>query len=85
MGAVLGFLFAPRPGAETREKIRVQKDDAQEALKETAATLEDRAVELAATGKYKTGKVQEKVDESIDKIKEKFSPRQIEEDRYSID
>lgn len=59
-----------------RESIRDQAEAAHESLKETAAVLESIAVEVAETGKYKASKVQDKIDESMDKIKETISPRE---------
>ena len=71
IGATLGVLFAPRPGVETREKIKERAEEAREKLRGAVETIRDKAEGLAETGKQKYAEVCEKVRDSADKIKEK--------------
>ena len=49
IGLAIGFLYAPRPGGETRELI----EEKVEAVKEKATGIIDRMQESAAKAKYK--------------------------------
>jgi len=79
IGTALGLLFAPRSGVETRERVREQADEARERLRETAETVKARAEELAETGKEKFLEAQEKVQESVEKMRGKFSSQKENE------
>ncbi|WAC08133.1 MAG: YtxH domain-containing protein [Thermodesulfobacteriota bacterium] len=74
IGATLGLLFAPRPGVETREKIKERAEEAREKLRDAVETMRDKAEKLAETGKEKYSDISGKVRDSVDKIKEKVSP-----------
>ena len=71
IGATLGVLFAPRPGVETREKIKERAEEAREKLRGAVETIRDKAEGLAETGKEKYAEIRGKVQDSVDKIKEK--------------
>jgi gas vesicle protein len=71
IGATLGVLFAPRPGVETREKIKERAEEAGEKLRGAVETIRDKAEGLAETGKEKYSEICGKVRDSVDKIKEK--------------
>jgi len=71
IGATLGVLFAPRPGVETREKIKERAGEARGKLRGAVETIRDKAEGLAETGKEKYTEVCEKVRDSVDQIKEK--------------
>ena len=53
IGAGLGFLFAPRTGRETREKIKERGEESSKKLREAIETLRERAERLAEAGKEK--------------------------------
>ena len=74
IGATLGVLFAPRPGVETREKIKERAEEAREKLRGAVETIRDKAEGLAETGKEKYAEISGKVRDSVDKIKEKVYP-----------
>ncbi len=71
IGATLGVLFAPRPGVETREKIKERAGEAREKLRDAVETIRDKAEGLAEAGKEKYSEICGKVRDSVDKIKEK--------------
>jgi len=50
-GAVLGILFAPKSGRETREDIANASDSALKRLKELEAAAEKKVSDLASQGK----------------------------------
>jgi gas vesicle protein len=78
IGAAAGLLFAPRTGAETRERLRERAEEARERMRETAETVRDRAEGWAETGKEKYSEVRDKVRESVDKVKDKVAPKKEE-------
>jgi gas vesicle protein len=51
IGAVVGILFAPRSGEETREMIRERMDDARDLAARKTRELKERASELGERGK----------------------------------
>jgi len=57
IGAGLGFLFAPRPGRETREKIKERGEESGKKLREAVESIRERAERLAEAGKEKFSKV----------------------------
>mgnify|MGYP000951939513 CR=1 FL=1 len=69
-GAVLGILFAPEKGSETREKINDSLADLSDAIKERAEEqfdqLNDLKEKIVSTLKSKVGKVSADIDDEIE-------------------
>lgn len=68
-GAVLGLLFAPEKGSETRDKINDSLADLAEAIKERAEQqidqLNDLKEKVLASVKSKAEKAEEYIDDEI--------------------
>ncbi|GAA4520012.1 MULTISPECIES: YtxH domain-containing protein [Sphingobacterium] len=68
-GAVLGLLFAPEKGSDTRDKLNESLSDLGEAIKERAEQqidqLNDLKEKVLAAVKAKASKVEEIVDDEI--------------------
>jgi len=52
IGAGLGFLFAPQPGRETREKIKERGRESREKIQDSVETILERAKGLAEDGNF---------------------------------
>ncbi|MFZ4263234.1 YtxH domain-containing protein [Sphingobacterium sp. HJSM2_6] len=69
-GAVLGILFAPEKGSETREKINESLADLSDAIKERAEEqfdqLNDLKEKIVSTLKTKVTKVSADLDDEIE-------------------
>jgi gas vesicle protein len=81
IGSVLGILFAPKSGKETREELNKRadaliakaKDEYDQAIEKTKKAYEtsvEKLKELETTAKKKVAEVEEKVGELTDKSKE---------------
>jgi len=70
VGAVLGLLFAPEKGSETRDKINDSLADLGDAIKERAEEQFDQINELkeklVATLKSKVSKIETAIDDEIE-------------------
>jgi len=51
VGAVVGILYAPRPGNETREALRSKAEDGREFMRERARQAREQATEWAERGR----------------------------------
>lgn len=70
VGAVLGLLFAPEKGSETRDKINESLADLGEAIKERAEEqfdqINDLKAKLVAVMKSKASKMEVALDDEIE-------------------
>lgn len=66
IGAVVGILFAPRSGEETRELLRDRFDDARDLTARKARELKERAEELAEKGKDFVGRQRESLEAALE-------------------
>ncbi len=53
LGLAIGFLFAPRPGAETRELLKGKAEVARERAAEVAQKVKETATEAAKKAQVK--------------------------------
>lgn len=69
IGLGLGLLFAPKPGSETREELRVKADEMGERLKDTAQDVSERVRSRMREG---AGEIATKVKDSVGETSHKL-------------
>src|SRR6202142_1297607 len=72
IGALIGILFAPKSGEETREYLTSKADEGREFAQRKARELRDRAEDLIERSKEIMAKQKEAVTSAIDKGKETY-------------
>ncbi len=72
IGALLGVLFAPKSGEETRELLSKRADDGREFAQKKARELRDRADELIERGKDVASRKRDSLAAAVDAGREAF-------------
>jgi len=72
IGALIGILFAPKSGEETREYLTSKADEGREFAQRKARELRDRAEDLIERSKEIMAKQKEAVTSAIDAGKETY-------------
>jgi gas vesicle protein len=72
IGALIGILFAPKSGEETREYLSSKADEGREFAQRKARELRDRAEDLIERSKEIMAKQKEAVASAIDAGKETY-------------
>jgi len=72
VGALLGVLFAPKSGEETRDYLTKRADDGREFAQKKARELRERADELIERGKDVAARKRESISAAVDAGREAF-------------
>jgi len=72
VGALMGVLFAPKSGEETREYLSKRADDGREFAQKKARELRERADELIERGKDVASRKRESISAAVEAGREAF-------------
>lgn len=72
VGALLGVLFAPKSGEETREYLTKRADEGREFAQKKAKELRDRADDLIERGKDVASRKRDSIAAAVDAGREAF-------------
>jgi gas vesicle protein len=72
VGALMGVLFAPKSGEDTREYLSKRADDGREFAQKKARELRERADELIERGKDVASRKRESLSAAVDAGREAF-------------
>ena len=72
MGALIGFLFAPKSGEETREYLMGKAQEGKEYARRKAREVQDRAVDTVNRGKEFMAREMELVSDAINAGREAY-------------
>jgi gas vesicle protein len=72
VGALVGVLFAPKSGEETRDYLSKRADDGREFAQKKARELRERADELIERGKDVASRKRESISAAVDAGREAF-------------
>jgi gas vesicle protein len=72
VGALMGVLFAPKSGEDTREYLAKRADDGREFAQKKAKELRERADELIERGKDVASRKRESISAAVDAGREAF-------------
>jgi gas vesicle protein len=72
IGAVVGILFAPKSGDETREYLSKKADEGKEYAQRKARELRERAEDLVERGKQAAAKQKETLNAALDAGREAY-------------
>jgi gas vesicle protein len=73
IGALVGVLFAPKSGEETREYLTQKAEEGKLYAQRKARELRDRADDLAERGKQAASKQKESIAAAVDAGREAYS------------
>ncbi|HEX9759773.1 MAG TPA: YtxH domain-containing protein [Candidatus Acidoferrales bacterium] len=72
IGALVGILFAPKSGEETREYLAGKAEEGREYAQRKARELRERAEDLVERGKETVGRQKEQLTSALDAGKEAY-------------
>lgn len=72
IGTLVGILYAPRPGEETRDLLTHKADEGREFVKRRSRELRDQAEEYIAKGKETVARQKEHVQAAVDAGKQAY-------------
>src|SRR5215510_2748186 len=72
VGALVGILFAPKSGEETREYLSKKADEGREYAQKKARELRDRADELIERGKDVAARQKESISAAVEGAREAY-------------
>ena len=72
IGALVGILFAPKSGEETREYLSGKAEEGREYAQRKARELRERAEELMERSKEMVGRQKEKLSAAVDAGREAY-------------
>ena len=72
VGALMGVLFAPKSGEDTREYLAKRADDGREFAQKKAKELRERADELIERGKDVASKQKESISAAVEGAREAY-------------
>jgi gas vesicle protein len=72
VGALLGVLFAPKSGEETRDYLTKRADEGREFAQKKAKELRDRADDLIERGKDVAARKRDSISAAVDAGREAF-------------
>jgi gas vesicle protein len=72
IGALVGILFAPRSGEETRDYLTQKADEGKEYAQRKARELRERAEDLVERGKQVAGKQKDSISAAVDAGREAY-------------
>jgi gas vesicle protein len=72
IGVILGLLFAPSSGEETREYLRERAEEGGEYLKKRAEALRGSGEEMVERGKEYIGQQQAAAEEAVESAKQTY-------------
>ena len=72
IGALVGILFAPKSGEETREYLTSKADEGRDYAQRKARELRERAEDLVERGKQVAGKQKDSISAAVDAGREAY-------------
>lgn len=72
IGALVGILFAPKPGAETREFLSSKADEGRDYAQKKARELRERADDVIQRGKDLVNKQKDAISSAVDAGRETY-------------